>query len=310
MTTYTETFAGMTTGILPTNFTSRYATATGYSVENPSDGKAESDRVFNQDSTSDPDSFFTFDDIDGDANRDNCEILVRFRTALDADSQMNVWARASGSDGNRTAYVAYITSGSLRLGRYVADAFVNQDNGVDLDFSFQSPWYTWTSDQAPNFASYPVGLWLWLRYRVNGTGATVTHQARVWADGQEEPTFWMVEDADSDGSRITAAGWCGWNRNSFSGSLDSEVDYFSVGTNGDSPVIATSGELGDVRITGNQLLAAVAEGDPVCRITQSQLSAAVSEGDPEVRLTGSYLQVVYSYTVPAAPQMTYCMVIT
>ena len=310
MTTYTEQFAGMTTGIDPTNFTSRYATTTGYSVENPADSEAEDDRVHNQDGTVDTGGMWTFDDIDGDANRDNCEIVARFRVGGDADSQFALWARAFGSDGNKSAYVAYITTGVLRVGRYDADTFLNQANSVDLDFSLLSPWFVWGSDRGDwAFASFPVGNWLWMRYRVNGTGATVTHSAKVWADGQDEPADWMVEDADSDAARHTAAGWCGWNKNDFTASEDTEVDYFSVGTNGDSPVIATSADLAAIRLTGHQMAAAVSDGDPIVRITAHQMSAAIQSANPEMRLTGSYLQVLYTGSPPPQPQMTEVMVI-
>lgn len=302
MTTYTEQFAGMTTGVVATNFTDRWDATTDWLVQDPADGEAEDDRAFTQGGADDGSNLLSFDDVDGDANRDNGEILCRFRIASDTDQSIHFWQRASGSAGNRTGYLLWFDAGSgPRWGKYVADSFSALDSGINLDGT-DNPWWWWTMDQNPSYFNYPADTWLWVRWRINGTGATVSHSVRLWADGQEEPTEWTAEDTDVTGDRITAAGWIGTGRGEFVASNDTEVDYFSVGTNGDTPAIATSEELGNMRLTQNQISAAVNADDPTVRITQNQISAAVNETNPTVRLTASYLQVVYSYTPPLEPQ--------
>ncbi len=301
MTTYTETFAGMTTGILASNFTERTGASTAYTVEAITD--AEDDRAFINDGSGVTGSMLSFDDVDGDANRDNSEILARVRIFSDTDQQFHFWHRASGSAGNRTAYLLWFDAGSgPRWGKYVAESFTALDNGVNLDGT-TSPWWWWTSgDQNPSFFNYPADTWLWIRWRINGTGATVTHSVKWWADGQEEPADWVVTDTDTTGDRIVAAGWTAWGRGEAVSSNNTEIDYFSVATNGDTAAIQTSLELGNVRLTQNQISAAVIADNPPVRITQNQISAAVVEANPTVRLTASYLQVVYSYTQPDEPQ--------
>jgi hypothetical protein len=271
MTTYTETFAGMTTGIDPTNFTNRFAAESGMSVE--ANTEAEDDRVLRSDGTDTGDQLFSFDDVDGDADRDNCESLARFKVATDANGHWSMWARASGSAGAETGIELSINATLLRIKRWNAGTPTIKGSNLSVD-SPPSPWHRWTSDQSPSFTSTPADMWLYVRMRVNGTGATVTTQGRIWAVGQPEPTGWQITSADSDGSRITAAGWVGWGRNAHSG--DTDLDYFSVGTNGDTVVLADSAELGPVRLTQNMVL------------------AAISDTNPPVRITGSYLQVIYT----------------
>ncbi len=305
MTTYTEQFAGMTTGVLPTGWTERTGTTTNYSVENPADGEAEDDRAFTQDGTAETagTSMLTYDAVDGDANRDNCETLVRFRIASDTDQQFHLWSRASGSAGNRTGYLLWFDAGSgLRIYQFVAEVGAIVTSGINMD-STASPWWFQTSaDQNPSFFNYPADTWLYLRWRVNGVGATVTHSMKVWIDGFAEPTDWSHTATDTTAGRIVAAGWTGWGRGEFVTSNDTEIDYFSVGTNGDTPAVATSAELGAMRITQNQVSVAVGADDPPVRLTHNQVSVALVETDPTVRLSASYVQVVYSFTPPITPQ--------
>lgn len=313
MTTYTETFAGMTVGVNPTNFTNRYASESGMSVETPADGTAESDRVLRTDGSDSGIQLFSFDDVDGDANRDECEMLARFRADTDDVNSWSLWGRASGSGGSEDGYILQVFStGFLNIARYNSGSRVGVSGNYDLDFFASAPvssWYVWTSDRDPNFTNHPIDMWLWVRFRINGTGATVTLSAKIWADGQEEPTDFQLVIGDSSGSRITAAGFCGWGRSVHTGD-DYDLDYFSVGTNGDSPVIAISADLAEIRLTQTQISAAIVAGDPTVRLTQTQISAGVALANPEMRLTGSYAQVVYSFSVPPTPQTPDLMVPT
>lgn len=314
MTTYTENFAGMTTGINPTNFTNRFASETGMSVETgPADGSAESDRVLRTDGSDTGIQLFSFDDVDGDANRDNCEMLCRFQAETDELNSWSIWGRASGSSGSEEGYILHVNpAGTLRFGRYNSGTLVALGNAYDLDFPADNPisqLWLWTSDRAPGFSSQPIDMWLWMRMRINGTGADVDLKCKIWADGQPEPDLWTIETTDSTGSRITAAGFCGWGRSVHTGD-NYDLDYFSVATNGDTAVIALSADLAEIRLTQTQLSAAVQEADPILRLTQTQLSAAVSLANPEMRMTGSYVQVVYNYSVPPTPQTPDLMVPT
>lgn len=309
MTTYTDQFGGESTGSPPTGWTNRYATSSGFTVENPSDGLAEDDRAFRHDDTADGDAMWSLDAIDGDGGRDECEVLGRFRVDSDANAQMNLWARASGLTGDRTGYFMHFSGGTLRLTRMVADSGSTLSSSFNLDVAV-SPWWEFGSDVSPwGFTNILVDTWLWFRFRVNGTGATVSLSCRCWVDGMDEPDWWQIEVDDTDGSRITAAGWCGWSGTPPSSDVV-DLDYFSVGTGGDSPAIATSLDLAEIRNTQTSVSVIVQEADPVVRVTGVQVSAIVKKTDPEMRLTGSYIQVVETLSPAATEQSPIIMVVT
>jgi len=290
MATYTTDFAGETTGSFSTNWTDRYATASGVTIESLAD--AEDDRVLQSDGTDSGTQLWSYDAVDSDLNRENVETLVRWRASSPPQGVFSLWLRASGASTSEDGYALYSSGSFWRFARWNSGTETAIGSSWDPD-GVASPWWYYTSgDQAPSFSVVPPDVWLYSRFRVNGVGATVTLQARFWGEWQDEPTDWQMEFDDTSGSRITTAGWCGVGR-SVHGSVVHKVDYFSVGTNGDTPALVTSTNT-VFRSTGAYAQVAVAEGDPVARLTGSYAQVAVSEGDPTVRVTGTYVQVLYT----------------
>jgi hypothetical protein len=291
MATYTTDFAGESTGSFSTNWTNRYATASGVTVEAQTD--AEDDRVLQSDGTDSGLQLWSLDAMDSDLNKENVEVLTRFQISNNntADAFI-IWLRASGASASEDGYVLQQNATTWQFARYNSGTGATVGSTWDPDASGGPWWFLTSGDQDPSFTLVPADIWLWVRVRVNGTGATVTLQARFWGEGQDEPTDWQIDTSDTTGSRITTGGWCGVGRNAHS-SVVHKLDYFSVGTNGDSPTIATSTNT-VLRDTGSYAQVAVSEGDPVARLTGSYAQVAVSEGDPTVRVTGTYVQVLYT----------------
>ena len=95
----------MTTGVAPTNFTNRFTTSNQtWTVE--SVGEAEDDRVFRFVHTASIERLFSFDDVDSDTERQDAEIVVRWRiNDADADLGISFWVNASGSAGSEDGYL-------------------------------------------------------------------------------------------------------------------------------------------------------------------------------------------------------------
>ena len=169
MATYTETFSGQTTGSNSTTFTNRWATESSISVENPAIG--EQDNRVLQYTTGDSIGYRlqSMDAVDSDGTRDNCEIVVRSRFTVDDDNNIYLIGRASGSSGSETAYTLYISStGLLSISRLNSGSLTSIAT-IDTE-SWVCPWVLTT----PEYNFHPIDQWLYFRFRVNGTGSTVT----------------------------------------------------------------------------------------------------------------------------------------
>lgn len=149
----------------------------------------------------------SWNDIDGDANRANVELLVKLTTPSSLGTAIYaLFVRGSGADEAATNYSIRLSSAAFRT------------------------YYCAGSDSPTQVATTGVSLSgstvYWIRFRVNGT----TIQARIWADGGGEPGFW---DLDSTNSNVTAAGWVG-NSQYNAPPSGWPVQQFGVGTNGDT----------------------------------------------------------------------------
>jgi len=191
MTQYSEDFGGMTTGIDPTNFTNRYDSETGVTVEDPASGDAENQRALTITNADSGIILQSFDDVDGDSE-ENIDMAIRFRCADDNAGEFKLFARASGSAGSEEYYAIHTSGNVLRFYRSIAGTETGIGDSYDTDTG--SPWWERFHDFGTN---HPTGEWLWIRMRINGTGATVTTQARIWVDGQDEPTDWHIDDTDT-----------------------------------------------------------------------------------------------------------------
>lgn len=311
MAAFTETFVGQTIGNFPTGWTSRWdATVTDWTIQGPT--YAEDDRVFRSDGTGSGLDLISYDAINGDANRDNCEILARLRmTGGSAGEDWYLAARASGSAASETGYMLGIDSlGRLSFWRFSAGAqsqITAANSRMDMDLPGAD---ILEQGEVDTFTFMPLDQPLNVRFRVNGTGATVTLQAKIWRDGDLEPPVWSIEYADTDGSRITAAGWCGIARQSHASARDLELDYIQVATNGDTATLVADTSValrttsvnahallqeGDpvTRVTSVNAHALLQEGDPVTRVTSVNAHAALQQDEPVVRATQLYVQVLY-----------------
>lgn len=251
MAQYKTTFAGETTGAASVNFTNRYDTATGVTVENPALDEHD-DRVLQFASSGSGDIFQSADSVDGDADRAESEILVRYQNASDRERNVILRLRASGaSAAAKTCYDAYINSDDLAIVRWDAGS-------GSILASEPSETYAPFLHAGDTFSYEENDEWHWCRFRVSGVGATVTLKAKWWVDGQPEPDVWGLNYDDTSASRITAAGWSGVAKRDFTG--NSYVDAVNIATNGDtaesppvdtSTVIETTGAYAQVITTGN-----------------------------------------------------------
>lgn len=291
MANYTETFSGQTTGANSTTFTNRWATETSISVENPAIDEQD-DRVLRFSTGDSGYQLQSMDSVDSDANRDNCEIVARVRVNGDDDNLVYLVGRASGAGTTEAGYVLLVSSnGTLRI--YRADSgtlTLIGLNGPDVDARGVSAWADFFGD---TFTYMPANEWLLMRFRINGTGATVTLSGKIWADGQEEPTDWDMVRTDTSASRITTAGWCGVGRGVHT--FTTYLDAIGIGTNGDTAVLPAG--TSPVRVTN--AIAQVLhqnEATPV-RVTNAHAHVLQQNEATPVRVTSVNAHVLYS--VPA-----------
>ena len=143
----------------------------------------------------------SWDDVDSDTDRDDAEILIKFRTSLVSSFQFYFRLRGSGSAGTETSYNALLDAGSLYLHKY--------DGGASTTLT--STAYAISAD-----TDY------WIRFRVQGTAL----KCRIWADTDIEPGAWTLETTDSS---ITGVGWAGLGNFESTGTRDFEI--VSIATN-------------------------------------------------------------------------------
>jgi hypothetical protein len=156
-----------------------------------------------------------WDTIDGDANRDNVEVLAKVRFSAQGNSTWTVGVAVRGG-GAGTAEDGYIC------------ALYNAENaGSDIrPYVFKTVSGSTTLIGYSGSKSNVANAWYWIRFRVNAQSL----KARVWADGSAEPGTWNVDDTDAD---IAAAGWVGfYGRDTATDPYD--LGYFAVATNGDT----------------------------------------------------------------------------
>jgi hypothetical protein len=261
----------MTTGVAPTNFTNRFTTTDQtWTVESVSE--AEDDRVFRYVHTASAVRLFSFDDVDADSERQDSEIVVRWRIN-DADAHLgfSLWLNGSGAAGTEDGYLVqyelqFGVNEQFQLKRY--DAGTPTDIGSTVVFSGNRPL---------------IDVWYYARFRKNGTAL----QFRVWNEGSAEPTDWLIDRTDSD---LDVDGWVGvgvGNQDQF------EIDYVGVGTNGDTaPIDASTNTIARITHMG----AKVVQQNDAGQIRLTQLAAKViGQNDAgDIRLTHLGLKVLHA----------------
>ena len=215
MTIYTQDFSEYTTDAAPSDWTDRWHTEWTNTVRDTR-SDTHGDKHLEIDTTASNRKFYSWDDIDGDANRANSEVLARVR--LSGYASTSYWfglvVRGSGDDTAETGMTLFGTNDDLRLTRYSA--------GVATTITTAANVFTGGESALDDY-------WFWIRFRANGTD----FKGRVWRQDEVEPGYWQLEDTDST---VSAAGWVGV-QNSTDLSPYVWVDYFAVGTDGDSPSV-------------------------------------------------------------------------
>jgi hypothetical protein len=292
MTQYAKDFSDeLTTGVFASDFTSRGTTSTGWTIEAPTD--AEDDRTFQYDGTNSGLIVITWDDIDGDANRDNVEVLMRFRATADNSNAPVLVARYTGSAGSEDMYVGPASrTSTMSFYRYDAGSFNGIYDGGGQD-DIASPFWIYGSDQSPSFTRIPPNVWIYNRLRVNGTGATVNIKGKYWVDGingLQEPPYWQMDYDDTDANRKTGVGGVGFACTVHSGTTD--IDYFSVGTNGDAAPLNVSTNT-TVRLSNLWIEVVGSNDNPRTRVMQANAEVIGANDNPTLRVYNSNVQVLH-----------------
>ena len=229
MANYYTDFASYSTGSLPTGWTERFNGSGQYTVQTGGD-----DKILKCGSASDNRKACTWNTVDADANRDNVEVRVQFRTKSTSGTSGGVIVRGSGSTGSETGYTAGILNTSVYCNKYVS--------GTATTLFTSTAFGTLAADTDYEFV-----------FRVNGSNIGV----RIYAKGGGDPG--SGANVTATDSSITGVGWAGVF--GFTGAGKLEYDKIAIATNGDTATytsvnsMAASG--GDVAAGSAAISAAV-----------------------------------------------------
>jgi hypothetical protein len=269
MTTYSTSFDSYTADVQPSDWTARWVTANNtWAVR--SKASTEGGKVLENTGTVDGRHLLSWDAIDGDANRANVEVLGRMRSSSTLLSQLRLIVRGSGSAASETGYMLDLPSASATDLRIIkASAGTLTSLGTAYAYTFAA------------------NTWYFVRFRANGTSL----KARVWADGEVEPSVWHIDITDSS---ISAAGWTGVGNLESTGTRD--FDWISVGTNGDTAPLTTGGAT-EVRTSQAAMEAALAT------VAQARISQLIAEVAISAPIAGEISQLVVevAFSNAAAP---------
>lgn len=209
MAQFDTNFSGYSAGSPPTGWTARWVT-TNVTNNVVSDAIGDGGQILRSTSTADARRLLSWDTVDADANRADVEILCRFRASsvtTGSTDSLRMHVRASGAAAAETGY--HLTIPSASGANYTVNKYVSGS---------ATALATVAMDVSAN-TLYNI------RFRVNGT----TIRAKVWKDGQAEPTDWQVDTTDSS---VSSAGWVGVGRFESTPTLD--ITHFVAATNGDT----------------------------------------------------------------------------
>jgi len=213
MTTYSTTFSSYTVDVSPSDWTARWVTASNtWAVRSKSN--VEGGKTLENTGTVDGRHLLSWNTVDSDANRANAEVLGRVRSSSTLLSQLRLVVRGSGSAASETGYFVDFPSASaadMRISKLVSGTLT----ALGTAYSY----------------TFVANTWYYVRFRANGTSL----KARVWQDGEPEPSVWHIDITDSS---ITAAGWIGVGNLESTGTRD--WDWVSIGTNGDTAPLSSS----------------------------------------------------------------------
>ena len=212
MAIYFTDFESTAVGNTPTDWTlNRWSANCSLLVASDAGAVNGKTAVFKNTGGGDSRAIFTWDAVDTDANRDNLEILVRFKgnSLSVTENTARLFGRGSGPNDDPIGYVLGLaglhSNARKRIIKYFNQSF------SDL--------------LSETWAGVAQNEWWLVRAQYTGT----TLRFRAWLDGTTEPTTWDLSTTDSD---IASAGWVGLFI--FDAGYETHVDWFSVGTNGDA----------------------------------------------------------------------------
>ena len=269
MATYETDFSEYTDDVQPSDWTERWHTTAGTSTVRAGTAVEHIGAKYLEQSVSTQRYGISWDDIDADADRDEAEGLIRFTQdtfSTATDFGQGIILRGSGDDTTENGYVTYIfESDELHITRYLSGS------GLNLTFVQLG-------------AGFLVsGEYYWLRFRVSGSDL----KSKIWKDGEEEPSGWTVETTDSN---ITGVGWAAaWMQD---GSTDSTVDFFSVGTNGDTAPFPPADTSVVIRSTQQPVEVLLQDSSPMARVTQVPVEVLLQDSSPMARVTQVAVEVL------------------
>jgi hypothetical protein len=189
-----------------------------------------------------------WNDIDGDANRADFEILCQVYVDSSSTTHRFLAGRVSTSGASRTGYSCRVRTTSIDI--------------------YHSTGSTFTSVSGATI-SITSGTWCWVRFRVNGT----TCRARIWVDGDSEPGTWNVDSADSTYSTAGHVGLLKGNN-----TTTQKWRKLGVGTNGDTAPASGGGGNVSVALTGQSATASAGTLAPSASRALAGQAAAASAG--------------------------------
>jgi len=165
----------------------------------------------------------SLDAVDSDADRESCEILLKYKTSAWNSTHTIGVARGSDSGSSSTLAGYFVALRSTAIRTY----YKNSGGSI-------------TQIATATLSALSTDTYYWVRLRCNGTSI----KAKVWADGGSEPGTWDCDSTDTSGPGAVD-GYAGiYSPNASTHTWDS----FGVGTNGDT---APSSGGGGATITGD-----------------------------------------------------------
>ncbi|PBB96449.1 hypothetical protein [Mesorhizobium sp. WSM3862] len=213
LTQYVTFFSEYTVGAQPSDWTSRW-NAGGFTAVVQTVAGSLAGKALRITKTAANRQALSWDRVPSTANVD---VLLRMRPIEAWSASENLigpWMRGSGSAGSEGGYrfeMGGESTGTLysgALGKYVSGTFTALGTN--------------TNGPSPNLAA---NSWIWMRGRINGTSLS----RRMWHDGVAEPGTWDETVTDSS---IASAGFVGVTQ--ISANPNVEIDFFSIGLNGDT----------------------------------------------------------------------------
>lgn len=280
MAQYTADFAGDTPGSPPPGFTVRWNVSGSPVWSVTADADASADRIVQLSGASTVKRLLSFDAVDGDANRDEVEVLTRVRiSTMNNNFKPVIVVRGSGASGFENGYAVSITLNNIGFYRYVNGGGFNNIGHFN------------------NLFISPAATWLYIRFRVEGT----TLKARSWTDQQPEPGWWPAQVTNT---QVSGVGWVGFN--TFENVTTYAWDYLIVATDGDTADFSDLPATDEIHATTASYCVIGNIPSESIEATTGRYAAVVEEGEPMIATKAAYcvvclgrIEVPYVYAWPA-----------